>query len=412
MNRVTEILRGLVRIPSENIPPGGCEQQVQQHIAHFLEGLGLAPMLYSLDEVPGLAQHALYWPHRHYLGRPNLVARMKGAGGGKSLILSGHVDTVPRGSLPWHRDPFGAEIENGRMYGRGSCDMKSGIAIALAVLENLTTQGVRLRGDLLFESIVDEEFGGVNGTLAGRVRGDLADAAIITEPTNLRICPAQRGGRLLHLTFSAPADIFGKDQSAKTVIDSVANFLHRLPDLAAARKQAAPPHPHYRHTTDPVPVSVTNISTNVWGWSEPITVPSTCRLEIFLQSMPGETEDEVMRQFHEWLAGIGEAPAIDQPIRWLPGSAIAADHPLVATLSACAGETLQPPPAVQGMEAPCDMYVFHEFGVPAVLWGATGAGLHASDEWVDLESLDTATSVLERFVKEWCGVEQSSKEQQ
>ena len=107
MTRTAEILQELVRIPSENIPPGGCEQQVQQHIAHFLEALGLHPTLYSLEDVEGLQQHPLYWPHRHYLGRPNLVTKIKGTGGGRSLILSGHIDTVPKGSLPWHKDPFG-----------------------------------------------------------------------------------------------------------------------------------------------------------------------------------------------------------------------------------------------------------------------------------------------------------------
>jgi len=405
MTRVTEILRELVRIPSENIPPGGCEQQVQQHVAELLRGLGLSPVVYALDDVGELQEHALYWPHRHYVGRPNVMARMKGSGGGRSLILSGHIDTVPRGSLPWHRDPFGAEIEGGRMYGRGACDMKSGVAIALAVLERLRSQGVQLRGDLTFESIVDEEFGGVNGTLAGRVRGDLADAAIITEPSSLRICPAQRGGKLLHLTFSTAADIFVKDHSARTVIDSVTNFLTRLPELAARRKQFAPAHVHYRHTPDPVPVSVTNISTNVWGWSEPITVPSSCKVELFLQAMPGEREEEVMEQFREWLAAIGESPEIASPIRWLPGSAIAADHPLVRMLAECGAAELGTAPVVQGIEAPCDMYVFHEFGVPAVLWGATGASMHAPDEWVDLASLDSAAAVLERFVKEWCGVD-------
>ncbi|MBL8220936.1 MAG: M20/M25/M40 family metallo-hydrolase [Bryobacterales bacterium] len=345
------------------------------------------------------------WSWRTWSAQYLAMARVKGSGGGRSLILSGHIDTVPRGSLEWHHDPFGAEIEGGRMYGRGACDMKSGIAIGLWVLERLRSQGVRLRGDLLFESIVDEEFGGVNGTLAGRVRGDVAEAAIITEPSSLRICPAQRGGRLLHLLFSTPADIFVKDHSARTVIDGVTNFLARLPELAALRKQAAPAHEHYRPTPDPVPVSVTNISTNVWGWSEPVTVPSSCKVELFLQAMPGESEEDVMRQFREWLASIGESPEVTCPIRWLPGSAIAADHPLVRTLAGCGAAELGAEPAVQGIEAPCDMYVFHEFGVPAVLWGATGANMHAPDEWVDLASLDQAAAVLERFVKEWCGVD-------
>jgi len=112
-----------------------------------------------------------------------------------------------------------------------------------------------------------------------------------------------------------------------------------------------------------------------------------------------------MQHFRTWLAAIGESPAIEFPIRWLPGSAIAADHPLVTTLAACGNMELGTAPPIQGIEAPCDMYVFHEFGVPAVLWGAIGANLHAPDEYVDLVSLDAAAAVLERFVKEWCGTD-------
>jgi acetylornithine deacetylase len=333
-----------------------------------------------------------------------VAARLRGAGGGRSLVLSGHIDTVPRGAAPWTRDPFGGEISAGRLYGRGSCDMKSGIAIALYVLEELVRGGARLRGDLIFESVVDEEFGGVNGTLAGRVRGYRADAAIITEPSALRICPAQRGGRVLHLTFRSPADIFSSSREPRTVIDQAARFLERLRDFAAARSARAPRHPLYAHVPHPVPVSVTNLSTGGWGWTEPMTVPSLCRVELFFQAMPGETEEELMAHFRDWLGTLEDAPEVEAPIRWLPGSAISPDEPLVRELAACARETLGQEPPVQGIEAPCDMYVFHHFGIPAVLWGAAGANMHAPDEYVEIASLDAAARVLANFVRRWCGV--------
>ena len=139
----------------------------------------------------------MYWPGRQYAGRPNVAARIPGAGGGRSLILSGHIDTVPAGAEPWTRDPFGAAIEGNRLYGRGSNDMKAGIATNLFVAETLAGMGIRLAGDLTVETVVDEEFGGVNGTLAGRLMGYTADAAIISEPSFLRICPcsARRANR-------------------------------------------------------------------------------------------------------------------------------------------------------------------------------------------------------------------------
>src|ERR1051325_1881836 len=135
----------------------------------------------------------MFWPGRHYSHRPNVGAVRKGTGGGRSLVLSGHIDPVPAGSGPWTRLPFGGAVEGNRLYGRGSNDMKAGVASNLFVAEALSMLGVQLAGDLPFESVVDEEFGGVNGTLAGRLMGFNADAAVISEPTALRISPAQRG---------------------------------------------------------------------------------------------------------------------------------------------------------------------------------------------------------------------------
>jgi acetylornithine deacetylase len=184
----------LVRRDSQNTPPLGREAGAQEYLAGVLEGCGCRPDLYELDTVPGLRQHELFFGKREYRGRPNLGARRKGAGGGRSLVLSGHVDTVPRGTQPWTRDAFGGEIEGNLLYGRGSNDMKAGIAINAFMMEAVEELGLRLAGDLVFESVVDEEFGGVNGTLAGRLRGYNGDAAIISEPSFLRICAGQRGG--------------------------------------------------------------------------------------------------------------------------------------------------------------------------------------------------------------------------
>ncbi len=192
-DRLVEITRELIRIPSENIPPRGSEGACQTWIAQKLAACGLQPDLYSLSEVSGLATHPLYFPGRNYTDRPNLGARRKGSGGGRSLLLSGHIDTVPRGTQDWTRDPFGGEVDGNRIFGRGSNDMKAGVAINLFVMECVTELALPLSGDLLFETVVDEEFGGSNGTLAGRLRGYNADAAILAEPSSLRICPAQRG---------------------------------------------------------------------------------------------------------------------------------------------------------------------------------------------------------------------------
>lgn len=410
-DRLVALLQDLVRIPSENRAPNGAEGHCQQYVASVLRAAGWEPVLYSPQEVPGIEKHPLFWPGRNYANRPNVAAVRGGSGGGRSLILSGHIDTVPAGSAPWTREPFGGEVEGDRLYGRGSNDMKGGVAANLFVAEALSSLGIQLAGDLVFETVVDEEFGGVNGTLAARLMGYNADAAIISEPTSLRISPAQRGGRTVHITFRAPnGGILSLNRTAG-VIAQLRAFLDALPAFGDLRRSAAPRHPLYSHLDDAVPVSVARIQTAPWGTSEPPNVPDICRLELFWQAMPGETLEQIDQQFNGWLDELlrsnptvfPEPPSIEHPIRWLPGSAVPANSPLVSEFSAAASASLGYPPVIAGIEGPCDMYMFHEFGIPAILWGPKGGNTHMPDEYVEIESLVQSTKALLAFVCSWCG---------
>ncbi len=409
-----EIVSDLVRIPSVNTAPCGTEKECQLYLADALTRIGWEPQLYRPDEVAGAPEHPLFWPGRNYEDRPNLGARRKGRGAGRSLVLSGHIDTVPVGSVAWTRAPFGAERDGNRLYGRGANDMKGGVATNLFVLEALHHLGIELAGDLVFESVVDEEFGGSNGTLAGRLAGFNADAAVISEPSFLRICPAQRGGRVIHIELRAEAEgILDEGGLGKGVVAQLDCLLGRIWEFAEQRRKVAPSHPLYlRHAADPVPVAVTRISTGPWGNSEPIAVPGKCWVEVYLQATPGETGEEIDRQFHCWLDGVVAAyaqlfsshPVVTFPNRWLPGSDIPVSHPLVQELSGCAISVLGRPPAIEGIEGPGDMFLFQKtFGIPAVYWGARGGNTHAADEYVEMDSLAAAAHALILFVCRWCG---------
>lgn len=412
-DRLVEIIQGLVRIPSENTPPVGNEEACQQHVAGFLRAQGLETELYCLRDVPGLDTHPLFFPGRDYNNRPNVDARCKGRGGGRSLVLSGHIDTVPRGTQAWTRDPFGGDVEGNLLYGRGSNDMKGGVGVNLFMAEALRELRIHLKGDLIIETVSDEEFGGVNGTIAGRVKGYNADAAIITEPTFLRICPAQRGGRTVHITLNSTGGVLPEGKFPTGVIDPVRYFLVKMQDFAKLRRKNAPVHEIYAGSPDPVPVSITKLTTGPWGTGEPITIPETCRIEMYWQIMPGEKQEDVEREFHEWFSGITDAapelfpnkPGVHFPIRWLPGSAIPKTDPIVGELGECVHHALRAEPVVQGFEAPCDMFVFHQaYGTPAVLWGPRGGNTHAADEYVEIDSVVAAAKAQLQFVCQWCGV--------
>ena len=411
---LTGTLRDLVQIPSENLPPEGSEAACQSYVADRLRRLNIAPDVYDIEDVPGLASHPEYWNGRSYAGRPNLNAVLNGCGGGRSLVLSGHIDTVPANTpVDWRHAPFGAHVEDGRLYGRGAWDMKAGVAMNLAVIHTLRESGVRLKGDLIFETVVDEEFGGVNGTLAARLRGYNADAAIIGEPTSLRICPAQRGGRLLHVLLRGAGGILPSERPSGRAVDQLTCILAKIPEFSRQRERRVAVDPYYGNCSEPFAVWVTNIATGRWGWTQPITIPEQCHLEIYWQTMPAETREQVECEFFEWWNEVlsqnpdlfRETPEIEFPMRWLPGCSIPPDTPLLTEFAGAAA-SVGLEPRVEGMDAPSDMYIFQKcFQTPAMMWGPSGSNAHQADEFVELDSLFDATRALLRFVVRWCGVE-------
>lgn len=412
-DRLVEIIRDLIRIPSENVPPVGNEEACQQHVAEYLKAQGLGTELYYLRDVPGLEGHPLFFPGREYANRPNVDSRRKGSGGGRSLVLSGHIDTVPRGTQPWTRDPFGGEVEGNFLYGRGSNDMKGGVGVNLFMAEVLRDLGINLRGDLIIETVCDEEFGGVNGTIAARVKGYNADAAIITEPTFLQVCPAHRGGRTVQITLSSKGGILPEGKFPAGVIDPIRYFLLKVLDFAEQRKKSAPANEFYADSKDPVPVSVIKLTTGPWGNSEPKTIPETGQIEMYWQAMPGESHEKIESEFHAWFGGIVSAapevfpvqPKIEFPIRWLPGSAISRQEPLLSEFAECATSALGRQATIRGFDAPCDMFVFHQaFSTPALLWGPRGGNTHAADEYLEIDSVIAAAKAELQFVCQWCGV--------
>lgn len=414
-DRLVETISDLVRIPSVNTPPVGTELECQRFVHERLAGLGLETEMYELQEAPGFTTHPVYRPGREYRERPNVSAVWKGAGGGKSLLLSGHIDTVPQGSAEWKRDPFEPVIDGNRLYGLGSNDMKGGIGAFLYAVEILKEAGVKLRGDLMLETIVDEEFGGVNGTLAARLRGYNADAAIICEPSQTMICPAQTGGRTAHITLRAnPSGILYEGEAPPKVTDQLYHFLGKVREFAERRRRIAPIHVLYSDTNDPVPAWVTKINCGGWGMKEPITLPTTCQVEFYWQAMPDERQEDIEAQFFSWLDEIvAEQPAlfpykpeVSFPIRWLPGSALEGEPPLVTQLSDAFQSIAGERPKIQGIGGPCDMYVFHQhFNTPAVLFGPKGGNTHAPDEWVEIDSAILTAETLARFICRWCEVE-------
>lgn len=401
----------LVRIPSVNHPPTGDEYACQMTVARHFQDMQLAPEVYSLDDVPGLKEHPSFWPGRDYSNRPNVVARRRGNGGGPSLVLSGHIDTVPLGLQPWTRDPFGGEIEDGRLYGLGAYDMKGGVVAILGVMRTLQELNVTLKGDLIGETVVDEEFGGVNGTIAGRVRGDNGGAMVITEPSGLDIFNGGRGGRVAYITLSGAEGIIFEEGEPGHAVRQLAHFLKWV-DVFRQRQRAKVPG-WKPGPEDPVPVWVTKINAGGWGMDVPITVPAEVKVELYWQFMTGQEQAQVEGDFFAWLEDMAAdkpndftgTPQVEFPIRFMPASEIPVDDLIVQTLSRCAQEVTGQEPQVRPLPAPSDMYVVQrDFSTPCVHYGVRGGGAHAADEYLIVEDLVTVTKTLTLLALDWCGL--------
>lgn len=406
-----QLVVDLVRTNTTAVPPDGNETPGQLVLRRFLRKHGIHSELYETEFV---TTSDSIWKHanRHYQGRKNLVAQLKGSGGGRSLLFSGHMDTVPTRTTAWTTSPWSPKMRKGLLYGLGTFDMKAGLAAQAVVLCALRSSGVRLRGDLIFESVVDEEWGGGGGTLAGRLRGVTADACVISEGTQLEIFRATRGGLVVDLSVSAgdPSAYFS---SAPVVSPAVP--LGRLllwVDGWVKRRSRKATRGAYRSIADPTPVQVLAIEANRFDADVPFSVPLKAAVRIYFQFLPHEDVDAVVATIRESLRRfqLNDPFFREHPIEWRPvfepallGHELRRNHPWTECLFRSASAALGRPPDVTVAPYPCDAFLMQRvYGIPTLIFGPCGGGAHNPDEYVDACSVLQTTQVLLTAALEWC----------
>jgi acetylornithine deacetylase len=296
------LLQKLVRVPSVTGEEGAVQGVVER--AFRERGLAVDTWEATPEEMEPYAEHV--GEQKTYSNRPNVVGVRSGGGGGPSILLNAHVDTVEGGDpRAWTRDPFSGALEGDLLYGRGSCDMKGGLVTHLAALDALADLGVELRGDVSVAATVGEENGGL-GALSTVLRGYRADAALITEPTRLRLVPAQGGSLVFRLTVSGrSAHAAVRDEG----VSALEKFLPIFEDLRALEEErnAALRHPLYEHLQNKVPISIGVVRAGNWA----STVPESLVAEGRIGLIPGEE----VEPFRELVAGRIAAVAERDP--WL-----------------------------------------------------------------------------------------------
>lgn len=409
-NRLCSLLQELVRTDSVAVLQGGNETPAQQVLQAFFRQQGIRADLYDT----GFIEKSDF-PHvrryKSYQGRKNLCVRLSGSGRGKSLLLNGHMDTVPAGHARWTRSPWSGELLEGRVQGLGSFDMKGGVVANAAVICALHASGVRTGGDVIFESVVDEEWGGGGGTIAARLRGDTADACVIPEGTQLEIYRATRGGFVVDLVVEA-GDPSGYFSNAEVVSPAMplGRLLGWVEECAWFRRQLTSTGA-YQDYADRVPVQVLAVEANRLDSQVPLSVPSRAVVRVYWQFLPEEDVDSVLVDLQNRLADFcGVDPFFQKyPVQWVPliggplyGHEVEKGHPWLHCMEESAAGALGKPVITTAAPYPCDAGLIHrDFGIPTLLFGPCGAGAHNPDEYVEFDSVMKTAEVLLAATLAW-----------
>lgn len=409
-DRLRALLQELVRTNSVAVLQGGNETPGQRVLEAFFREQGIQAELYDtafiLDsDVPQVRRY------KSYEGRKNLSVRIEGSGRGRSLLLNGHIDTVPAGQVRWSRSPWSGELHEGRVHGLGSFDMKGGVVANAAVVCALHAAGIRTGGDVLFESVVDEEWGGGGGTIAARLRGDTADACVIPEGTQLEIYRATRGGFVVDLIVDAgdPAGYFSRQEAVSPAMP-IGRLLGWVEECAKLRRQVET-RSAYRDFADRAPVQVLAVEANRTDDDVPLSVPSRAVVRVYFQFLPEEDVEGILSGLERRLAVFCRRDPFfaKYPVQWSPliggplfGHELEKEHAWLRCMEASAGRAMGRPVVTTAAPYPCDAGLIHrDFGIPTLLFGPCGAGAHNPDEYVEFDSVIKTAEVLLTAALEW-----------
>ena len=397
-------LQQMVAIPSVT----GDEAKIQKFLADYMAKLGLAVDMWETDW-EALKKHPAYIPvDRGYAGRPNIVATCKGTGGGRSLLLNGHTDVIPVAGGTWSDDPWSGKIKNGRIYGRGSCDMKSGVASHIMAMECMLAAGAKPKGDVHINVVVDEEVSG-HGTLDTVIRGYKADAGISGETSGLAVQPACIGRIWFEIEIRGKPAGIQKRYEGISGIELGNKIVKAVADLEAKRV-ATVTHPLYPNALDTLPCIIGSFSAGNY----PSAFPANALLKGSIGTVPGEDHEGVKQSLVQQIArAAGEDPwmKLHPPqVRFVgydaEASEIPRNHPIVETVCKNYKEITGRDPEVSGRQGAADTRFLNRYAnTPTVIFGpGSTAVMHADDEYVSIDDYLTAIKVMALSICDWCGV--------
>jgi len=402
-------LRELIHFPTV---VGSSYLEIQEYIAEKLSKMRLTVDKWCPD-IQELREYK-WWtvPETYYPGgfddKPVVVGTYKGQGKGRSLILNGHVEVVtPEPLNLWKHDPWVAEIEDGKLYGRGAIDCKGGLAASIFALECLQEIGVEIGGDVIIESVYDEEIGGT-GTDATILRGYRADGAITTEPSKMNITIAHVGVMWFRVTVE------GKSAHAAFLWQGINAIEKALPVHKALCSFGKDRMKNVRHRIFEAdyPIHATFNPGTFSAGGYPSSVPDKAVLEYRIGLVPGENNETLFRKIQKIVketsardAWLSEHPPKVELFGWYgKPTYISKNHPLAQSVANSYKEISGRPPHYNGITACGDIWrLQHLAHCPSLTFGCNGDGIHQNDEYVVIKDYLNLIKILALTILHWCG---------
>jgi len=356
----------------------------------------------DMGTVPGpgeakLASFIQQWLQHHNIethwiettpGRPSVIGVVRGSGGGKCLMLNGHMDTVTLSG--YEGDPLSGAIKDDRLYGRGSADMKSGLAASMITL--LRAQTMDLLGDVVFTAVSDEEYGSI-GTEDVIAAGWRADAAIVAEPTDMDVIIAHKGFVIFEVDIFGVACHGSRPDLGVDAICKAGHFLVALEQLGKRLQSGLMPTGSPEADLPSVHAGI------IAGGEEVSSYPARCTITIDRRITAAESVESAREELIGLLETLAATvPSFHYEVRTVisrPPHAMASNHPFVNMVIKHATSVMSGPPVIRGERYWTDMALLAAAGIPGVIWGARGFGLHSKEEWVQLQSV---RQLLDAFV--------------
>ena len=374
MDRALQLLKELIVVDSVNpslVAGAAGEAAVARTLAEAMRGMGFT--VETQDAAPG---------------RPNIVGTLTGRAPGRSLMFCGHIDTVGVAGM---KAPFDPVERDGKIYGRGSQDMKSGVAAMIDAARVIAESGGLAAGKIILACVVDEEHASIGAdALVTKWR---ADAAVVTEPTDLQVAIAHKGFEWVEIETEGRAAHGSRPREGRDAIRLMARVLSGL-DSLDRQLQSRSPHPLLG--TASLHASV------IEGGRELSSYPDRCHLQMERRTIPGEAPGSAGREVEELLTRLRtEDPEFKGASKVMFARSpyeLAANHELPALMLKAANS----PAAPIGMSFWTDAAILADAGIPSILYGPTGGGLHSVEEWVDAKSVTTCRDALVSLARDWC----------